>query len=339
MSELKVIRPDILDCLANLSSDEVFTPPKVVNEMLDMLPQELFKSPETKFLDPFTKSGVFLREIVKRLDKGLAEAMPDKDKRIRHIFANQVYGIAITQLTALFSRRSLYCNKDVNNERSTIRDCFRTKDGNILYHPCKHTWEKGSCKVCGASKKALSELAEVENYAYPFLHDEGYMKQAQELGFDVVIGNPPNQMSDGGFGTSSKPIYQDFVNRAKRLNARHLVMIIPARWYAGGKGLDEFRSEMLNDDSIKQIVDFENSHDVFDGVDVPGGICYFHRDASYHGKCVVTNMNSGNPITFTRSLNEYNPTFHVRVKNPGGCRGLGRRSSLHFGFRRFGEVA
>lgn len=307
MSEIKVVRPDILDCLANLSSDEVFTPPAVVNKMLDLLPQKLFRSPKTRFLDPFTKSGVFLREIVKRLDKGLEAVIPDKEERIRHIFANQVYGIAITQLTALFSRRSLYCNKDVNNERSTIRNCFRTEGGNIGYHPCRHTWVDGSCKICGASKKALSQSPDVENYAYPFLHDEVFMKQAQELGFDVVIGNPPYQLKDGGSGTgiSAVPIYHQFVKQAKRLNARYLTMIIPSRWFAGGKGLDEFRSEMLGDDSIRKIVDFPDSTDCFEGVSIAGGVNYFLRDSKYHGDCEITTNRNGVLTTSVRSLSEY----------------------------------
>lgn len=289
MSEIKVVRPDILDCLANLSSDEVFTPPTVVNKMLDLLPQELFKSPKTKFLDPFTKSGVFLREIVKRLDNGLADEIPDKENRIRHIFAHQVYGIAITQLTALFSRRSLYCNKDVNNERSTVRDCFKTEGGNIGYHPCRHTWVDGSCKVCGASKKALSQSADVENYAYPFLHDEVFMKQAQELGFDVVIGNPPYQMDDGGGnGASARPIYHLFVRQAKRLNPRYLSMITPSRWFTGGKGLDEFRDEMLGDSRIRYIHDFPEAADCFSGVQIKGGVSFFLWDRDNPGLCSVT---------------------------------------------------
>lgn len=306
MSEIKVVRPDILDCLANLSSDEVFTPPTVVNKMLDLLPQELFRSPKTRFLDPFTKSGVFLREIVKRLDRGLADVIPDKEKRIRHIFANQVYGIAITQLTALFSRRSLYCNKDVNNERSTIRNCFRTEGGNIGYHPCRHTWVDGSCKICGASKKTLSQSPDVENYAYPFLHDEVFMKQAQELGFDVVIGNPPYQMRDGGNGTSAKPIYHLFVEKAKKLNPKYLCMIIPARWYSGGKGLDDFREGMLTSGHISHLVDYENSADVFSGVDIAGGICYFRWDRTYHGTCKVTTYSAeGTGKVENRRLDEF----------------------------------
>ena len=292
MSEMKVVRPDILGCLANLSSDEVFTPPKVVNEMLDLLPQELFRDPKTRFLDPFTKSGVFLREIAKRLDKGLADAIPDKDKRIRHIFANQVYGIAITQLTAIFSRRSLYCNKDVNNERSAIRNCFKTAAGNIGYHPCKHIWVNGSCKVCGASKKALSESAEVENYAYPFLHDEVFMKQSQELGFDVVIGNPPYQMSDGGGTSGAVPIYNLFIEQALKLNPRFLSMIIPARWYGGGRGLDDFREKMISDKHIRELHDFLDASECFGaGVEIKGGVCYFLWKRDEIGKCRIVTHN------------------------------------------------
>ena len=305
MSEIKLVRPDILDCLANLSSDEVFTPPKVVNEMLDMLPQDLFESPKTRFLDPFTKSGVFLREIVKRLDKGLVRAIPDKEDRLNHIFQRQVFGIACTQLTALFSRRSLYCNKNVQDKRSTARGLFSTEAGNIGYHRCHHTWVNGSCKICGASKKALSESKDVENYAYPFLHDEVFMKQAQELGFDVIIGNPPYQMRDGGNGTSAKPIYHQFVTQAMRINPRYLSMIIPARWYAGGKGLDEFRNKMLTDGRIRVLVDYENSSDAFSGVDIAGGVCYFLWDRDHKGLCnVSTYFENGNMVE-TRKLDEY----------------------------------
>jgi len=266
----------------------------------------LFRNPKARFLDPFTKSGVFLREIVKRLDKGLAQTMPDKDERIRHIFGEQVYGIAITQLTALFSRRSLYCNKDVNNARSTVRNVFKTEQGNIGYHPCKHTWKNGSCSVCGASKKALSESAGVENYAYPFLHDEAFMAQAQELGFDVVIGNPPYQMSDGGgTGMSARPIYQLFVEKAMKLDSRYIAMIIPSRWYSGGKGLDDFRTTMLTGERVRKLVDYQNFRDVFAGVDVAGGICYFLWDRDNPGDCEVVNFDDGENNSVVRRLDKY----------------------------------
>ena len=297
MSEIKSVRPDILDCLANLSSDEVFTPPKVVNEMLDMLPQDLFENPKTRFLDPFTKSGVFLREIVKRLDKGLVRVIPDKEDRLNHIFQRQVYGIACTQLTALFSRRSLYCNKNVLDKRSTARGLFSTEAGNIGYHRCHHTWVNGSCKICGASKKALSESKDVENYAYPFLHDEVFMDQSKELGFDVIIGNPPYQMSDGGGTSGAVPIYNRFIEQALRLNPRYLSMIVPARWYGGGRGLDEFRDRMINDRHIRVLHDFLDASECFGtGVEIKGGICYFLWNRDNPGKCKIHTHNAGEVV-------------------------------------------
>ena len=343
MSEIKLVRPDILDCLANLSSDEVFTPPKVVNEMLDMLPQDLFENPKTRFLDPFTKSGVFLREIVKRLDKGLVRAIPDKEDRLNHIFQRQVYGIACTQLTALFSRRSLYCNKNVQDKRSTARGLFSTEAGNIGYHRCHHTWVNGSCKICGASKKALSESKDVENYAYPFLHDEVFMKQAQELGFDVVIGNPPYQLKDGGQAASAVPIYHKFVEKAKKLNPRFLTMIIPARWYVGGRGLDEFRSVMLNDRCIRVLHDYPNASDCFPGVEIKGGVCFFLRDRMNPGLCDIhthfegKDEHSVRPMledgmdTFIRTTQEISIIQKVKGKGEESFSSL-MNSGRYFGF-------
>ena len=127
-----VYNPDVLSCLANLSNDEVFTPPDVVNKMLDMLPQELFRNPDTTFLDPACKTGVFLREIAKRLIVGLEPQMPDLQQRVDHIFRKQLYGIAITELTSLLSRRGVYCSKYPNSEFSVSR--FDDAQGNIRCH-------------------------------------------------------------------------------------------------------------------------------------------------------------------------------------------------------------
>lgn len=123
--------PDVLSCIANLSNDEVFTPPEVANAMLDLLPQELFRDPNTKFLDPACKSGVFLREIAKRLLVGLAEQIPDLQQRVDHIFHKQLFGIAITELTSLLSRRSIYCSKYPNSKYSVSR--FEDVQGNIRF--------------------------------------------------------------------------------------------------------------------------------------------------------------------------------------------------------------
>lgn len=292
-------KPDILDCISHLSSDEVFTPPRVVNEMLDTLPQELFKSPNTKFLDPCSKSGVFLREIAKRLIEGLADKIPDLEKRLDHIFKNQLFGLAITELTALLSRRSVYCSKDASGEYSVVH--FDNPEGNIEYNRTYHIWFKDKCMMCGASKSEYDRGEELETHAYSFIHTDeqrnsALFKRLKEMKFDVIIGNPPYQLSDGGNGASAKPLYHLFVQQAKKLNPRYITMIVPARWYSGGKGLDNFRDEMLNDNRIRVIHDFLDAGECFPGVEIKGGVCYFLWDRDNKGLCTF-NTHKNNQIT------------------------------------------
>jgi hypothetical protein len=294
--------PDVLTCIANLSNDEVFTPPELANRMLDTLAEawaadrgaaSLWADKTVRFLDPCTKSGVFLREITTRLIKGLETEIPDLGERVSHILTKQVFGIGTTYLTSLLARRSVYCSKHARGAHS-IAKSFASDDGNIWFKRTEHQWDNGRCLYCGASQKTLEldRREGLETHAYAFIHNGDIKTRLAELfgdhmQFDVIIGNPPYQLSDEGFGTSAAPIYQHFVKQAKALEPRYLSMVIPARWFAGGKGLDEFRESMLADDRIRSIDDYLSASDVFPGVGLKGGVCYFLWERDNPGSCRV----------------------------------------------------
>jgi len=308
----KNYNPDVLSCLANLSNDEVFTPPSLVNQILNLLPPELWSDKDAKFLDPVTKTGVFLREIAKRLIDGLEEQIPDRQERINHIFKNQLYGIAITEITVLLSRRSLYCSKTANGKYS-VGQVFENEKGNILFDRIDHDWRNGSCRHCGASQAVYSRGDELETYAYQFLHTDKPETIFNNMKFDVIIGNPPYQLSTGGSGVQATPLYDKFVLQAKKLNPRYLIMIIPSRWFSGGFGLDSFRDEMLNDKRIRVINDYPEASDAFAGVQIKGGVCYFLWDRDNKGDCkVITHRGTTVGNAVVRPLLENGASTFIR---------------------------
>ena len=318
--------PDVLTCIANLSNDEVFTPPELANRMLDTIAEawaddhrgaNIWANRNARFLDPSTKSGVFLREITNRLATGLADEIPDLQQRVNHILTQQVFGIGITHLTSMLARRSLYCSKHANGAHS-ISPRFQTDAGNVWFERTPHTWKQGKCMYCGASQKSLDRGKELETHAYAFIHTHDIKTRIAELfggdmQFDVIIGNPPYQLDDGGYGTSAAPIYHRFVDQAKALEPRYLSMIIPARWFSGGKGLDEFRRSMLSDDRLRSIDDFLSAADVFPGVGLKGGVCYFLWNRDNPGPCrVATHFKDWPVSTATRPLLEDGVEVFVR---------------------------
>lgn len=311
--------PDVLTCIANLSNDEVFTPPEFANRMLDTLADawargangaNIWADSSVKFLDPFTKSGVFLREITTRLIAGLAVEMPDLQMRVDHILTRQVFGIGITKLTSLLARRSLYCSKFANGEHSVSKG-FANDSGNIWFERTEHDWKDGRCIHCGAGQEGFDRGDELETHAYAFIHTGDIKARIGEMfgdkmQFDVIIGNPPYQLADGGHGVSASPIYQKFVEQAKALEPRYLSMVMPSRWFGGGKGLGEFRATMLADNRIRKLVDFENAKDAFPGVDLAGGVCFFLWSREDRGLCEVTNVVGSTSESATeRRLDEF----------------------------------
>lgn len=318
--------PDVLTCIANLSNDEVFTPPEFANRMLDTLAEawaannngaNIWADSSARFLDPCTKSGVFLREITSRLTKGLEVEMPNLEERVNHILSRQVFGIGITQLTSLLARRSVYCSKHANGPHSVAKG-FDSEAGNIWFERVEHTWANGKCTFCGASQSALDRGVGLETHAYAFIHTDNIKTRLAglfggDMQFDVIIGNPPYQLNDGGYGTSAAPIYQMFVEQAKALEPRYLSMIIPARWFAGGKGLDEFRESMLTDNRLRSIDDFLSASDVFPGVGLKGGVCYFLWDRDYPGPSrVATHFKDWPVSTASRPLLEEGADVFIR---------------------------
>jgi hypothetical protein len=318
--------PDVLTCIANLSNDEVFTPPGFAGQMLDTVADawadindgaDIWADPNVRFLDPVAKSGIFLREIAARLTHGLAAEIPDLQERVDHILTKQVFGIAITHLTSLLARRSVYCSKQANGKHSIARS-FDTDAGNIWFERLEHTWEGPRCKYCGASKSALNRGEDLETHAYAFIHTDDIKARMDELfggdmQFDVIIGNPPYQLDDGGHGASAVPIYHKFVAQAKALEPRLLTMVTPSRWFFGGRGLDSFRRSMLTDRRIRKLVDYPDSRQGFDKVDVAGGVCYFLWDRDNEGDCeVVSNDLRGHRSVSVRPLLEPGADIFIR---------------------------
>lgn len=320
--------PDVLDCIANLSNDEVFTPPKLAAAMLDQLAiawaadkdgEDIWQNPHVTFLDPVTKSGVFLREITHRLVNGLASAIPDLQERVNHILTRQVFGIAITELTGMLARRSVYCSKRADSKHS-ICTAFDNAQGHVWFERTEHAWAGGKaehrvhpttgddltiyvnrrCAYCGAGEADYNRGESLETHAYAFIHTDDIHQRVQEIfganmQFDVVIGNPPYQLSDGGHGASAAPIYQHFVEKALSLDPRYAVFITPSRWFAGGKGLDDYRQQMLQDHRLRVLVDYPKLYEAFPGVKIRGGVSYFLWSRNHDGPCSVQTIWDGEP--------------------------------------------
>lgn len=280
--------PDILDVIAALSSDAIPTPPKLARALLDILPDEVWTNPNYKWLDPATKSGSILREVARRLMEGLAEWEPDPTKRADHILRNMLYGCGITQVHGEMTRRSVYVSRDATSEFSVVH--FDDHAGNLPFVQAEHDYPvnkegkaSGPCKVCHAPV-GLERGSNRENYAYAFIHGAYPTEGMKHMQFDVIVGNPPYQTGDGR--TSESPVYQYFIEQAIALEPKYVAMIVPSRWFMGGKKeLDDFRKRMIADRRLRVIVDNPKLFDCFPGVEIKGGVNYFLWDRDHDGDC------------------------------------------------------
>lgn len=297
--------PDIMEVISDLSNDEVRTPPKVANQVLNLLPSEVWENPDYRWLDPGAKSGVFLREATKRLMLGLAHQFPDEKKRLVHILTKQMFGMGITQLSAMMSRRALYCSKDASGPESIVT--MRTPQGNLWQERVSHPFKNGRCTECGAGQDQFGKLLG-ENHAYGFIHENGRNAIAKEweMKFDVIVGNPPYQIDADEAGQNINPLYDQFIQLAIDMNPRYITMVVPSRWMAGGKGLEGFRKEMLQSRQIARIVDFPHARELFPNVEIKGGVNYFLWDRAHEGSCQFESVRGGESSgSQARDLSEF----------------------------------
>lgn len=328
---------DILETINNVGNDEVFTPRKVVDRMLDSLPEEVWHNPDYRWLNPASKTGIFEREIAIRLDEGLRDIIPDVEIRRKHILQDMIFSIGQTKFTANVARRTLYYCCQANRPCDGIMEdghyvngyaigngtWFDDAEGNVKTPCSDHMLRKGKCIYCGISEKSkYLDANQREKYSYDFIHcgpgDElqtylanRFFKGDKSVKFDVIIGNPPYQLNDGGGlnGSSAKPIYQLFVENAISIKPKYICMIIPAKWYSGGKGLDKFREHMLTCQHMSHLIDYDNFKLVFPTVELAGGVCYFLWNSDYiNNVCLITNVSDKCENTEKRALNQF-PVF------------------------------
>lgn len=332
---------DILETITNVGNDEVFTPRKTCEMILDSLPEEVWHNPNYKWLNPASKNGIFEREIAIRLDRGLKNIIPDEETRRKHILQNMIYAIGQTKFTSYIARRTLYYCSDANRKCDGIKaqdghyvngyaigngSWFDDIEGNIKTPIAEHVFNKDNrciyCKLPKTSK--YMDSLQREQYAYEFIHHKPeellsflqdlFFKGDRKMKFDIIIGNPPYQLSDGGAQASARPIYQLFIQNAIALNPKYLSMIIPSRWMIGGKGLDSFRLEMINDKHFVCLHDYLNPKECFPNNDIKGGVCYFVWAKEHNGKTTIYTHSSNEISKSTRYLRDGNMDIFIRFE-------------------------
>lgn len=232
--------------------------------------------PETKILDINSKTGLYPLHAAISLyyQKVIAndDNHFDADKVYQDILANNVYAVAKTPMAKTITERTLAGYRDYKTNVKYIEDLTDTLKNDI---------EEGKQKV----EEAFNQVK-----------------------FDVVIGNPPYQESDGGAKASATPIYNRFVELSKSIEPKYISLIMPTRWYSGGKGLDKFRDEMLSDSKIQLLIDFPNPDEVFHNTNIRGGVCIVNWNFEWDANQQLTNV-----ITFENGKETNNVMRPLRV--------------------------
>lgn len=267
------------------SSSEVVTPSHICKQMLECIGEERLIeiiNSGGKLLDIASKAGEFAVELYVML----------RDKVENDKLCKAIYSIPTSSEAYEFTR---YAYEQIGLDPLYIADVKFTTYGllDIKDSQGKVDYDKISKLI--TQKKSFRDIK----------IDDSITEGEERVKFDVIVGNPPYQVMDGGNGVSASPIYNQFVSLAKKLAPKCLSMIIPSRWFVGGKGLDEFRGEMINDDHISLMVDFPNTYDAFPSVDIAGGVCYFLWDGKSSGKCTIKSLVNGQTIASQRRMNEF----------------------------------
>ena len=255
-----------------ISDSEITTPEKVADDMISLLPDECFsdlQNSDSRLLDIASKMGEFAVSIVKRCNEiGISVAdikckvLSICTSSVAYEFTRKVYEILGLDIECIAEQFNSY---DMLNVKTVDENGSETDDVDYT-------------KICGilSQKKEMCSITLDDEYAV--------IEEADRMKFNAVVGNPPYQESDGGAQASARPIYNQFVKLAQRINPLYVSMVIPARWYAGGRGLDEFRNEMLSESHIRELHDYPFTGDCFSNVNIRGGICYFLLDSIYDNR-------------------------------------------------------